>query len=137
MGFSQGAMLAWAVAVANPRAISASFPVSGFLFPEMLEKTGVEAARMPPIVAFHGDADPVVSVDEDRRGVRLLEKRGVRVDLRVYPGLGHGLTPGLRDDRSRRWRGRSRAEARPGSRPNFVAIDRRHRDIDVMGTPSR
>jgi phospholipase/carboxylesterase len=98
MGFSQGAMLAWAVAVANPRAISASFPVSGFLFPEMLEKTGVAAAGMPPVVAFHGDADPLVPIEEDRRGVRLLEKRGVRVDLRVYPGQGHTLAPGLRAD---------------------------------------
>jgi len=30
--------------------------------------------------------------------VRLLEKRGVRVDLRVYPGLGHELPPVLRND---------------------------------------
>ena len=45
MGFSQGGMLAWAVAVANPRAISASFPVAGFLFPEMLEKTGVDGGQ--------------------------------------------------------------------------------------------
>ena len=64
----------------------------------MLEKTSVESAGMPPIVAFHGDAEPLVSVDEDRRGVRLLEKRGVRVELRVYPGLGHALTPGLPGD---------------------------------------
>ena len=94
---------------------------------------------MPPIVAFHGDADPVVSVDEDRRGVRLLEKRGVRVDLRVYPGLGHGLhASGFGTIFLRRWRGRSRAEARPGmsARQILAAMIERHRDIYVMGTPS-
>jgi len=98
MGFSQGGMLAWAVAIAHPRAISASFPVAGFLFAEILEKTHVDAAAMPPIVAFHGDADPLVPVAEDRRGVRALEKRGVHAALHVHPGLGHTLAPGLRAD---------------------------------------
>jgi len=98
MGFSQGGMLAWAVAIARPRAISASFPVAGFLFAEILEKARVDAAAIPPIVAFHGDADPLVPVEEDRRGVRALEKRGVHADLRIYPGLGHTIAPGLRDD---------------------------------------
>jgi predicted esterase len=64
----------------------------------VLEKTRLEPAGMPTIVAFHGDADPLVSLDDDRRGVRMLEKRGIHVDLRVYPGLGHALTAGLRDD---------------------------------------
>jgi phospholipase/carboxylesterase len=96
MGFSQGGMLTWAVAVAHPRAIAAAFPIAGFLFPEMLARKTVDARAMPPIVAFHGDADPLVSVDEDRRGVRLLEKRGVRAELRVFPGVGHELPPELR-----------------------------------------
>jgi len=98
MGFSQGAMLTWTIAVARPRAFFAAFPVAGFFFPETLATTRVDAAVMPEIVAFHGDADPLVPVDEDRRGVRALEKRGVRAALRVHPGLGHTLAPGLRAD---------------------------------------
>jgi phospholipase/carboxylesterase len=98
MGFSQGGMLTWTVALRHPRAVAAALPVSGFLFPEVLERTRVDAAAMPPIVAFHGTADPLVSVDDDRHGVRLLEKRGVRVDLRLYPGVGHALPPPLRND---------------------------------------
>jgi len=53
---------------------------------------------MPEIVAFHGDADPLVPLDEDRRGVRALEMRGVHAALQIYPGLGHTLSPGLRAD---------------------------------------
>jgi phospholipase/carboxylesterase len=98
MGFSQGGMLAWAIAVSHPRAFSAVFPVAGFLFPEMLDGRRVDAAAMPPIVAFHGDADPVVSIDEDRMGVRLLAQRGVNADLRVTPGLGHTIAPALRQE---------------------------------------
>ena len=96
MGFSQGGMLAWAIAVKHPRAFAAIFPLAGFLFPEMLERVRVDAAAMPPIVAFHGDADPLVPLDEDRKGVRALEKRGGRAELRVYPGVGHELPPPLR-----------------------------------------
>jgi len=98
MGFSQGGMLTWAVAVKHPRAIAAALPVAGFLFPEMLELAHVDARATPPIVAFHGDADPVVSVDADREGVRLLEKRGVHAELRVFPGVRHELPPPLRDE---------------------------------------
>lgn len=98
MGFSQGGMLAWAVALRRPRAVAAAFPVAGFLFPEMLERTTVDARAMPPIVAFHGDADPVVAIGEDRRGVQLLQKRGARVELRVFPGVGHEMPPALRSE---------------------------------------
>jgi len=98
MGFSQGGMLTWAVALKHPRAFAAAFPLAGFLFPEMLEQARVNEPAMPPIVAFHGGADPLVSVDDDRQGVRLLEKRGVRVDLRIYPGVQHELPPALVND---------------------------------------
>ena len=97
-GILPGGMLTWAVALKHPRAFAAAFPAAGFLFPEMLEQTRVDGPAMPPIVAFHGGVDPLVSVDEDRRGVRLLEKRGVRVDLRVYPGVQHELPPVLVND---------------------------------------
>jgi phospholipase/carboxylesterase len=96
MGFSQGGMLTWAIAVARPRDIAAAFPIAGFLFPEILARKTVDARAMPPIIAFHGDADPLVSVEEDRKGVRLLEKRGVHAELRVFPGVRHELPPELR-----------------------------------------
>jgi phospholipase/carboxylesterase len=98
MGFSQGGMLAWAVAVKHPRAFAAAFPVAGFFFPEMLDRTRIDAAAMPPIVAFHGGADRLVSVDEDRQGAQLLQKRGARVDLRIHPGVGHELPPAMSDE---------------------------------------
>ena len=96
MGFSQGGMLAWAVALEHPRAFSAAFPASGFLFPEMLEQTAWRRFRDAADRRVSRRRRPAGSVDEDRRGVRLLEKRGVRVDLRVYPGVGHELPPVLR-----------------------------------------
>ncbi len=98
IGFSQGAMLTWAVAVAHPRAIAAAFPIAGFLFPEMLSQTRVDARAMPPIVAFHGEADPLVPVEEDRKGVQALAKHGAHAELRVFPGVRHEIPPPLRDE---------------------------------------
>jgi phospholipase/carboxylesterase len=97
MGFSQGGMTAWAVALRHPNAFAAAFPVAGFLVPELLGETS-RTAKLPPIVAFHGTADTLVTLADDRRGARLLEQRGVKVDLRVYDGVGHDMPPKLRAD---------------------------------------
>jgi phospholipase/carboxylesterase len=93
MGFSQGAMLTWTIVVRHPDAFAAAFPVAGLLFPEALKHAHVDGARLPPVVAFHGTDDPLVPIADDRRGVALLEKRGARPELRVYPGVPHALTP--------------------------------------------
>lgn len=81
VGFSQGAMLTYAVAVRRPRAFAAAFPVSGLLFPELLEDAPPRSTR---IVALHGRTDPLVSIDDDRRGVALLRSHGADVELREY-----------------------------------------------------
>jgi phospholipase/carboxylesterase len=114
MGFSQGGMLAWAIAVKHPRAFAAVFPLAGFLFPEILARVRLDAAATPTIVAFHGDADPLVPIEEDRQGVRALEKRGVHPELRVFRGVGHELPPPSVANSSPRWRRRSRADGRRG-----------------------
>jgi len=98
MGFSQGGMMAWTIAVRHPRAFSAVFPVAGILFPEVLARQNIAGVRLPPIVAFHGTADPVVPLADDLRGVRLLAQKGGRADLRTYDGVAHEIPPALRAD---------------------------------------
>ena len=99
IGFSQGGMMAWTIAVRHPRAFSAVFPVAGILFPEVLARQNIAGVRLPPIVAFHGAADQVVPLADDRRGVQLLEQRGGgRADLRIYDGVAHEIPPNLRAD---------------------------------------
>jgi phospholipase/carboxylesterase len=91
MGFSQGGMMAWTIAVRHPRAFVAVFPVAGFLVPEVLARQSVAGVRLPAIVAFHGSADPLVALADDKKGVRLLEQQGGRAELRVHDGLGHTI----------------------------------------------
>jgi len=98
MGFSQGGMMAWTIAVRHPRAFAAAFPVAGFLVPEVLPRQDLAGARLPSIVAFHGAADQVVPLADDRRCVRLLEQKGGRAELRVYDGVAHDIPPALARD---------------------------------------
>ncbi len=98
MGFSQGGMMAWTIAIRHPRAFTAAFPVAGFLFAEVLERQSIAGVRLPPIVAFHGTADQLVPLADDRRGVKVLEQKGGRADLRIYDGVGHEIPPTLRTD---------------------------------------
>jgi phospholipase/carboxylesterase len=98
MGFSQGGMMAWTIAVRHPHAFAAAFPVAGFLVPEVLGDRKIGGSGQMPIIAFHGAADQVVPLADDRRGVRLLEQRGGVADLRVYDGVGHEIPRKLRAD---------------------------------------
>jgi hypothetical protein len=139
-------MLTWAVALKHPRAFAAAFPVAGFLFPERLERTPADARAMPPIVAFHGGADPLVSADEDRLGARLLEKRGARVDLRVTPAVRHQMPPAMVGEifasiaRALPRRG-STGVATPATNAALMIKERdipvRVRDLDEHGRPAR
>ena len=47
----------------------------------------------PPIRTFHGSVDPIVSVDQAKQLHAALEEAGVRQQLTVIEGAGHGLTP--------------------------------------------
>lgn len=47
-----------------------------------------ESARLPTWV-FHGDADPVVPVEESHELIEALEAKGGEPRLTIYPGVGH------------------------------------------------
>lgn len=67
------------------------------------------AGRHPPALLLHGDEDRVVRPENSRRLARALAEAGNRVELRLYPGIGHldilgavapllgGLAPTRRD----------------------------------------
>ena len=44
-----------------------------------------------PVLLLHGDADPVVPVEQSQRLAAALAAAGGDVELHVYPGEGHGF----------------------------------------------
>ena len=84
LGFSLGSYLGLSVACHDPR-VSAVVEYFGGLpdpFTWNLKK-------FPPTLILHGDADPVVPVDEAHKLKRLFEKKKFPFEIRIYPGQGH------------------------------------------------
>jgi phospholipase/carboxylesterase len=88
VGFSQGAVLAYALAARHPDEIVAAFPVSG-AFPRPLWPTGESA----PVHALHGTADAMLPIDLSREAVKAFPQ----ADLTEFPDVGHTITPEMRD----------------------------------------
>jgi phospholipase/carboxylesterase len=97
-GFSQGGMLSFCLAVHHGELFSAAFPVGGWLPPPLWPKPEADAKQAPPIVAFHGDADVAVKFEPTEAAVINLQKRGYRVELNSYAGVGHAIPEDMRAD---------------------------------------
>ena len=95
-GFSQGGMLTFALATAHPEVVGAAFPVGGWLPPPLVPEKKNAAA--PAIHAFHGTDDKAVAFEPTKIGVDSLDALGFDVQLSVYDGVGHAITPEIHRD---------------------------------------
>lgn len=87
VGFSQGAVMAFALAARHPDEIMAAFPVSGAFFKELWPK-----GRTAPVHALHGMADTLLPIELSRTALRGFPG----ADLREFDGVGHALTADMR-----------------------------------------
>lgn len=94
-GFSQGAMLSFAMASLHPERVAYAFPVAGSLPGPLHPK--LDAALPAPVLAFHGDADTVLALKWGEMTVRSFRDKGGQAELRVFPGVGHSMTPAMRE----------------------------------------
>jgi phospholipase/carboxylesterase len=97
-GFSQGGMLSFTLAVLHPERVGEALPVSGLLAPRLWPASWPAGKPMPQIHAFHGDADTVVPFQPARDTVEALKKAGLPVEFSTYPGVGHSVSPKMRED---------------------------------------
>jgi phospholipase/carboxylesterase len=93
-------MLSFALAVQHPELVAVALPVSGWL-PESLI-LGPKPDAAPPIVALHGDADEVLTIQRTRDAVAKLRSAGYDAELLEYPGVGHGVSGQMRRELYRR-----------------------------------
>ena len=96
-GFSQGGMLAFAIAVRHPERVSAAYPLGGTL-PASLIPARAPLGGSPKIVALHGEADTRVDHGETAAAVQALAAAGFDAALRSYPEVGHTISEQMRTD---------------------------------------
>jgi len=86
LGFSLGAYLSLANSAIDPR-VKAVVEFFGGMPKEM----NLFMRRLCPVLILHGEADPTVPVEEAYQLQRLLEKKGIPYEIKIYPGAGHGF----------------------------------------------
>jgi phospholipase/carboxylesterase len=97
-GFSQGGMLAFAVAARHPEVVGAALPIGGWLPPPLVPQSLREGVKYPPIHAFHGTEDVAVKYAPTVASVQALTALGVPAELHTYEGVGHVITPEIHRD---------------------------------------
>jgi phospholipase/carboxylesterase len=91
-GFSQGAVMSYALGLGRGRSRPAGIvALSGFV--PTVEGFELDlAAPLPPVAIGHGAYDPVIRVEFGRQAKALLERAGAQVLYREYP-LPHAIDP--------------------------------------------
>ena len=93
IGFSQGSILSYAVALSYPEKVQQVVAMSGYLNLDIVAddylKNTLSNLR---IFASHGTVDQVIPVDWARKTPAILENLGVAVTYKEYP-IGHGVAP--------------------------------------------
>lgn len=92
-GFSQGGMLSFALAVRHPSALAAAVPLAGYL-PEALVPATAPPGT-PPIVALHGEDDPLIAIGAAQGTVATLRERGFSAELVAYPEVPHSVSAAM------------------------------------------
>ena len=86
LGFSLGAYLSLANSAIDPR-VKAVVEFFGGMPKEMR----LFMRRLCPVLILHGEADPTVPVEEAYQLQKLLEKKGIAYEIKIYPSAGHGF----------------------------------------------
>ena len=89
LGFSQGAILSWAVGLSHPERIDQLIALSGYVNEDIFSyaEKGLDQLR---IFSSHGTQDPTLPIEWARKGIALVEKKEISVAYKEYP-QGHGI----------------------------------------------
>lgn len=94
-GFSQGGVLAYALALRHGRHYQAVIPMAAFVPPTLVSRGSCSNA--PQMRALHGTADAVIPLAWDRESMTALDAARCAVSLSAVPDLGHTSSPLLLD----------------------------------------
>ena len=93
LGFSQGCILSYAVALTYPEKIKNVIALSGYINEAIIEpKTDLSQYEHLSIFSSHGTVDQVIPVEAARKIQSYLTPLGIEAKLHEYP-VGHGVAP--------------------------------------------
>ena len=93
VGFSQGAMMTYEVALRRPDVVGGIAALSGRLLPVVEQQMrGVPEYRNLQVFIGHGNADQRVGFSGATHAQEQLKKVGVTPQFHAYPGLGHSIS---------------------------------------------
>ena len=93
VGFSQGAILSYAVALSYPEKVEKVVAMSGYLNLEIVAEDYLKNNFTNlKIFASHGTVDQVIPVEWARKTPAILENLGINITYKEYP-IGHGVAP--------------------------------------------
>ena len=93
VGFSQGSILSYAVALSYPEKIQKVVAMSGYLNLEIVAEDYLKNNFTNlKIFASHGTVDQVIPVEWARKTPAILENLGINITYKEYP-VGHGVAP--------------------------------------------
>ena len=91
LGFSQGAILSWALGLAHPDKIDKIIALSGYVNTDLFTfaTLGLEDLRC---FSSHGIQDPTIPVEWARKGIEAIKQQPIKIDYSEYEA-GHGIVP--------------------------------------------
>ncbi len=93
IGFSQGAILSYAVALSYPEKVQKVVAMSGYLNLEIIADDYLKNNFTNlKIFTSHGTVDQVIPIDWARKTPAIVEKLGIQLTYKEYP-IGHGVAP--------------------------------------------
>ena len=93
IGFSQGTILSYAVALSNPDKVQRVVAMSGYLNLEIVNENYLKNdLKKLKIFASHGTVDQVIPIDWARKAKPVLDNLGIVTTYKEYP-IGHGVSP--------------------------------------------
>ena len=91
LGFSQGGVMAYSLALANPERFAALAVLSSWLPKELLPRLNVkDSVQSLPTLVQHGSQDPMIQVDRARSSIEMLRQLRLPLTFREYP-MGHEI----------------------------------------------
>ena len=93
LGFSQGTILSYAVALTYPEKVKNIIALSGYINPELLPED-IETKDYSNIAFYcsHGSVDQVIPVDWARKAPIFLKSLNIKHEYSEFP-VGHGVAP--------------------------------------------